>query len=299
MDWDDFRVFLAVARSESLSGAGRILKCDAATVGRRIMRLEDQASAKLFLKSPQGYTLTDSGARLVPHAEAVEQTMARAAEELSGTTGQLSGQLRIGAPDGIANYLLPQVCKTLSDRHPGLEIQIVALPRVFNLSKREADMAISVSRPTAGRLTVQKLADYHLHLAAHREYLAAHPPISTKADLKQHRMVGYIADMIFDKGLDYQAETGVEAVTLSSNSVAVQMQMLRAGAGVGIVHDFALPFVPELVRILPHQVAISRSFWLLRHADDRRSERLSRVADILGHALRAELSRLEASLPPI
>lgn len=294
MDWDDLRVFLAVARAESLSGAGRGLKCDAATVGRRIARLEEAMGAKLFAKSPQGYALTAEGARLLPHAEAAEAALAGAAEELSGAAGQITGQLRIGAPDGCANYLLPQVCAEICDAHPGLEIQIVALPRVFNLSKREADMAIAVSPPLAGRLTVQKLVDYQLHLAGHEAYLSRHPPIAERAQLKGHRIVGYISDMIFDKELDYLAQTGADKVELASNSVSVQMQMLRAGAGLGIVHDFALPFTPGVVRVLPADIALSRAFWLIRHADDRRSERLDRLAEALGRGMRREVARLEA-----
>ena len=294
MDWDDLRIFLAVARAESLSGAGRVLKCDAATVGRRIARLEEAMAAQLFIKSPQGYQLTEAGARLAPHAEAAEAALAGAAEEMGGGAGRLSGQLRIGAPDGCANYLLPQVCAGLCDAHPGLEIQIVALPRVFNLSKREADMAIAVSRPSAGRLTVQKLSDYQLHLAAHRDYLARHPAVSDRADLRGHRLIGYIPDMIFDKELDYFAETGAETVGLASNSVSVQMQMVRAGAGLGIVHDFAIPFCPGVTRVIPDRIELKRSFGLIRHADDRRSERLTRLAEALGTAFRAELARLEA-----
>lgn len=293
MDWDDFRVFLAVARAESLSGAGRVLKCDAATVGRRVARLEEATGAKLFLKSPQGYQLTEAGYRLMPHAEAAEQAFGLATEELSGAAGQLSGQLRIGAPDGCANYLLPQVCTDICEANPGLEIQIVALPRVFNLSKREADMAIAVSPPSAGRLTVQKLVDYQLHLAGHRDYLRLHRPITSREHLMRHRIVGYIPDMIFDRELDYLVETGAGAVGLASNSVSVQMNMLRAGAGLGIVHDFAMPFCPGVVRVLPDQIHLTRSFWLVRHADDRRSERLNRFAEALGRGMRREVSRLE------
>ena len=294
MDWDDLRVFLAVARSESLSAAGKLLKCDAATVGRRIARLEDAVSAQLFARSAQGYALTDAGARLVPHAEQAEQAMSAAAEDLGGAAGRITGQLRIGAPDGCANYLLPQVCAAICDAHPGLEIQIVALPRVFNLSRREADMAIAVSPPAAGRLTVQKLTDYHLHLAGHADYLARHPPVTSRADLAGHRMIGYIPDMIFDKELDYMAETGAEGVTLASNSVSVQMQMIRAGAGLGIVHDFAIPACPGVVRVLPDQIVLTRSFWLIRHADDRRSDRLNRLAEALAAGLRREVARLES-----
>ena len=149
MDWDDLRVFLAVARSESLSGAGRRLKIDPATVGRRIARLEDATAVRLFAKTPQGYALTDEGTRLLAHAERAEAAVDGATEALSGPEG-LTGQIRIGAPDGCANYLLPQVLARICDANPGLEVQIVALPRVFNLSKREADMAIAVSRPEAG-----------------------------------------------------------------------------------------------------------------------------------------------------
>ena len=272
VDWDDLRIFLAVARAESLSGAGRRLGMDASTVGRRIARLEASVGAALFAKTPQGYALTAEGAR------------------------GLTGQLRIGAPDGCANYLLPQVARDLCAAHPGLEIQIVALPRVVNLTKREADMAVAVSPPDTGRLTVQRLTDYHLHLAAHADYLRAAPPIRDLSDLRGHRIIGYIPDMIFDRELDYLSQTGVQSAAITSNSVSVQMQAIRAGAGVGIVHDFAIPFAPGVELVLPERIALKRSFWLIRHADDRASRRLSLLADLLAQGLRAEVARLESLL---
>jgi DNA-binding transcriptional LysR family regulator len=261
-------------------------------VGRRIARLEDSLGTRLFVKSPQGYALTEAGARLVPRAE-VAETALRGLDETAETPEGLTGQIRLGAPDGCANYLLPQVLAQICDKHPGLEVQLVALPRVFNLSKREADMAIGVSRPEAGRLVVQKLTDYHLHLAASCSYLAAHPPIATRADLRAHRLVGYIPDMIFDKELDYLAELGLAPPPLASNSVSVQLNFLRAGAGVGVVHDFALPAAPDLQRILPSDISLTRSFWLIRHADDARVPRLTRFAEDLVRLCRAEMARLE------
>jgi len=294
MDWDDLRLFLAVARAESLSGAGKGLKLDPATVGRRIAKLEEALAARLFAKSPQGYLLTVEGERLLAHAIRAEQAMAGAFEELRGVPGALSGQIRIGAPDGCANYLLPQVLAAICDANPGLEVQIVALPRVFNLSKREADLAIAVSRPEAGRLTVQKLTDYQLHLAASRDYLARAGAITRPEDMRNHRMVGYIPDMIFDKELDYLAEIGAGPVALASNSISVQLNWLRHGAGVGVVHDFAMPSAPELVKLIPEQIHLTRAFWLIRHADDGRVERLNRFADLLAQGLKREVARLEA-----
>lgn len=294
MDWDDLRVFLSVARGESLSAAGKLLRMDPATVGRRIARLEQVMGAALFVKSPQGYALTEAGTRLVAHAESAEQAALMAAEAVQGRSEGLSGQIRIGAPDGCANFLLPQVCARISQANPDLEVQIVALPRLVNLTRREADMAITVSRPTAGRLVVQKVADYKLHLAASGDYLDAHPPIRCRADLSGHRIVGYIQDMIFDKELDYLAELGLTEVPLASNSVAVQFHWLRQGAGLGVVHDFSLPLAPGLRRVLPDELSLVRTFYLVRHEDDRRLERMNRFAEALVTGMRAELLRLES-----
>ncbi|MBE9635738.1 LysR family transcriptional regulator [Salipiger mangrovisoli] len=294
-NWDDLRIFLAVARGESLSAAGRVLRMDPATVGRRVARLEQALGHPLFAKSPQGYTLSEAGARLLVHAESAEAALGQGAQALMGSSEGFAGQIRIGAPDGCANFLLPQVCARIAETNPGLDLQIVSLPRVVNLSRREADMAIAVSAPTAGRLVVQKISDYRLHLAASEHYLAKHPPIRARADLQGHRIVGYIPDMIFDRELDYLSDLGLERVRLASNSVAVQFHWLRLGAGLGIVHDFALPAAPGLRRVLPEEVSLTRSFYLVRHADDRRHARLNGFAALLAEAVRGELAALEAA----
>ena len=292
-NWDDLRLFLAVAREQSLSGAGKALLLDPATLGRRVARLETALDTVLFVKSPQGYHLTEAGAQLRERVEAAEQAMRLAISGVMPPSDTLTGQIRIGAPDGCANFLLPQVCARIAQDHPDLDIQIVALPRVFNLSRREADMAIGVSAPTAGQLLVQKITDYHLHLAASDRYLADHPPIRQLDDLKTHRLVGYIPDMIFDRELDYLADLGLGRVGLSSNSVAVQAQMLRQGAGVGVVHDFSLPFIPGVQRILTEEVQLKRAFYLIRHQGDHQNQRLRKCADLVTAALRAEVQRLE------
>lgn len=294
-NWDDLKTFLGVARAETLSRASARLKADPATLGRRIARLEASLGQVLFTKSPQGYVLTQEGQRLLPHAVKLEQAMLDAEEDLGGEGTALSGQIRLGAPDGCANFVLPQVCAEISRRHPDLDIQIVALPRILNLSKREADMAITVSRPEAGRLVVQKLTDYKLHLAASRGYLDAHGPITSLAELAAQRLVGYIPDMIFDKELDYLSGTAFERVTLASNSASVQFNMIRQGGGVGVVHDFALPAAEGAVRaVLGDVFSLTRSFYLIRHEDDARVARLARFAAELGEGVRREVARLEA-----
>ncbi|GAA5068718.1 LysR family transcriptional regulator [Roseibacterium beibuensis] len=294
-NWDDLRVFLATARAESLTGAGRDLRMDPATVGRRVARLEEGLGATLFAKSPQGYALTEAGQKLMTHAEAAEAALRAGTGEASGAGEGLSGTIRIGAPDGCANYLLPQVCARIAEAHPALDIQILALPRVVNLSRREADLAIAVSRPKTDRLRAEALSEYRLSLAASDDWIARHGAPTSPADLKGARMIGYIPDMIFDAELDYLSALGVAHVPLASNSISVQLNLARAGAGLAVVHDFALPFAPELRRVLPGEVALTRTFWLVSHAGPR-DARLDRVARLLRDGMRAELARLEAAV---
>jgi DNA-binding transcriptional LysR family regulator len=108
-------------------------------------------------------------------------------------------------------------------------------------------------------------------------------------------MIGYIPDMIFDAELDYLAQLGVGRVPLASNAVSVQLNLARAGAGLAIVHDFALPAAPELVRVLPDAVRLTRTFWLVSHAGPR-DARLDRVSRLLRDGIRAEIARLEAAV---
>lgn len=291
--WDDLRVFVAVSRAGSLSAAGAHLGMDPATVGRRIARLEEALSTVLFLKSPQGYMLSEDGERLMPRAEDVEAAMMGAEDAVRGQDERLTGVVRVGAPDGCASFVLPQVLSRIADQHPELEIHIVSLPRVFNLNKREADMAISVSQPATGRLTVQKITDYKLYLAASRGYLKGRM-IRSLDDLPDQKIVGYIPDMIFDKELDYLSDVGLDKVHFGSNSVVVQFNWIKQGAGLGIVHDFAIAGTPRIERVLADQFELTRSFYMVRPADDQKVQRLNRVAALLTDGIRAEVARLEA-----
>lgn len=292
MDWGDLRIFLNVARAGSLTEAARTLRLDPATLSRRIKRLEREAGAALFLKSPQGYALTGAGQGLLPHAEGMEAQARAGTAALTGTE-RLAGRVRVGAPDGIGTHVLPRVCTALRAAHPELRFDIVALPRLLDLSRREADLAITISAPVSGRLVVRRICDYGLGLAAHRDWLARHGPV-TRDSLREADRVGYIPDMIFDPELDHLAELGLGAPDIASNSANLQWALIRAGAGVGVVHDFMRPEAPELVPVLPETARLSRSFHLVRHADADGAP-FGAVADLLAEGIRAEIAQLEAS----
>lgn len=291
MKWDDLRVFLAVARQSRLLNAGRTLGLDPATVGRRVSALEAALGAKLFDRSPQGYALTGAGNSLLAHAQAMETQAAALAEEVGGHSERLSGTVRIGAPDGVSNYLLTDACDALSRANPDLQVQAVALPRMFSLSKREADLAITVSPPSAGRLTVRKIADYRLRLYLRADLAAELGQVRSIADLQGLRGIGYISDMIFDKELDYYAMLGREIEpALTSNSLIMQLRWCLKGCGVCILPDFVAGEHPELAPVLDEDIRLIRSFYLVRHQDDARVARINRMAEVIVAHMRAALA---------
>ncbi|MGI9400209.1 MAG: LysR family transcriptional regulator [Rhizobiaceae bacterium] len=290
MNWDDFRFFLAVARNGQLTEAGRQLGVDHATAGRRVKALEASLGTNLFDRSPQGYQLTDAGQRLLDNAEAMETSVIAASADIGGKGQMISGTVRVGAPEGAAAYLLADVAADICRANPQLELQIVALPRTFSLSKREADIAIAVSAPTSGRLKYRKISDYTLHMYATRNYLARHPDINNIADLKKVRGIGYVPEFIYDKELDYIPLVSPDITPhLTSTSVHVQLEATLADGGVCILHDFMAAQHEQLVKVLPDDISFTRAFWFIVHEDYARLERIRIVSDAIIQHMRRKI----------
>ncbi|WP_158234200.1 LysR family transcriptional regulator [Oceaniglobus indicus] len=267
MNWDDLKLFLQVAQSGQLSDAARILALDSATLSRRIRRLERAVNVALFVKSSRGYVLTEAGRALVPRVSAMAREVAQGAEMLAPATPALSGRIRIGAPDGVATSILPRVIASLTRDHPALTFEIVSLPRMADLGRREADLAITIAPPRGSGLKVSRICDYELCLAASRDYLQRHPPILTRRALVRHASVGYLRDMIFDPGLDFQEGSGLAPPGTASNSALVQFAMVRAGMGIGLVHAFLLDQAPDVMRLAVPDTSLTRTYHLVRHPD--------------------------------
>jgi DNA-binding transcriptional LysR family regulator len=202
MNWDDVRIFLAVARAGQILGAARRLGLNHATVSRRIAALEAALGARLFRRMTTGSELTAAGERFLGVAERMEADMIAARADLADEGDDLAGPVRIGAPDGFGVAFLAPRLGELTARHRELSIQLVPVPRSFSLSRREADIAITVERPTEGRLVASKLVDYSLGLYASRAYGEKHGLPETPAALAGHRLVGYVDDLVNTPTLD-------------------------------------------------------------------------------------------------
>jgi DNA-binding transcriptional LysR family regulator len=270
-----------VARSGQFLAAGRRLGLDHATVGRRIDALERSVGGKLFERRTTGATLTGMGERLVVTAEQMEASLSEALADFSRTTATVSGAVRIGAPDGLGTYFLVSRLAELALRYPELTIELVPLSRTFSLSRREADIAITVDRPVEGRLTVVKLTDYSLGAYASRGHLETVGPVGTYADAADRTFITYVQDLMYSPALDYGGE--LERATrrrFACASVAAQLEAVRAGAGIGVLHDYAAAQVDGLVRVLP-TFSVLRSYWLVTHNDQRSLRRIAIVHDFI------------------
>jgi DNA-binding transcriptional LysR family regulator len=240
--------------------------------------LEQVFNRALFHRSNFGYTLTEAGESLLAAAEAMEGSYLEA-RGCDDEAAPLSGTVRVGAPDGFGSIFLAPNLHPLTKRHPNLEIEILATARIFSLSKREADIAISLSSPDQSRLISRRLTDYSLFIYASAEYIAQNNKIKTAGDLGAHPFVGYIEDMLFARELNYLQEINPNlASRFKSTNLLAQLQATLTGAGLCILPHFIASEYKSLVPILSDEISLIRSFHMLIHEDKRKAPNVREVS---------------------
>jgi DNA-binding transcriptional LysR family regulator len=298
MNWDHLRYFLELARAGKLVGAARRMGVDHTTVARRIQALEKQLGAPLFAPEGAGYVLNEAGRALLPQVEqmeaawlAIEQS---APETGSPRDGTLTGLVRIGSTEGFGVGILAPHLGGFVERHPGLGIDLLPLPRLVHLSRREADIVVALERPARGSVVATRLTDYTLRLYASAAYLAQQEkPIVAPEDLRGHAFVSYVDDLVFSKELRYLTELHrPERFSLRSTSVLAQVQATVAGAGLAVLPAFLADVHPELRQVLPGRASVQRTFWMSIPGELRHLGRMQAVWELLREVVRVEKLRL-------
>lgn len=280
--WDDILFFLAVARTGQLSSAARQLRTNHATVSRRIDRLEDALSARLFERNRRGYVLTPLGERLIELAEAMERDAEKFHKEASGGAVSLSGVVRLSTLEGFGNFFLADRLPALAQQHPNLSIEVVTIQQIVSLSRREADVSITLGTPRASQHHQERITPYRLFFYGSQDYLDRTPPITRRDDLKAHPFIGYIDDMVFTPGLDYLREIfpGRRA-GYQASSIQSQLSATRLGFGLCVLPYFIAYRFPDLVPVLPKEIHLDRDYWLICHNDVAATPRVRTLTDFI------------------
>lgn len=295
MDWERVRIFLEVARAGQILKASKHLRLNHATVARQLTALETSLKTTLLERHTSGCTLTAAGEALLEAAERAESEFLKVGSRIGSAAEAITGTVRVGAPDGLGNYFLAEQLGALAARHPGLVIQLVPLPRTFSLSRREADIAITLDRPKQGKLILSKLTDYTLSVYAAENYLAREGRITSQADLAGRLFVTHVEDFVYSRALDYASALGrLMSRRYECGSVVAQIEAVRAGHGVGILHDYAARRYPELKRLLPTERFV-RSYWITSHPDTHDTRRIHEVHRFIVGAVKAAKLAFESA----
>jgi DNA-binding transcriptional LysR family regulator len=283
VNWDDLRYFLEVARTQRASGAAKRLGVDHTTVARRVRELETALGTVLFEKSRAGgFVLTAEGQRLVAYADAVETTVQSASEQFAGGAHSLSGHVRVGATEGFGCFFLSAQLSRFAANHPNISIDLLPVPHFVSLSKREADLAITLERPERGQYVYTRLCDYRLKLYGTQQYLNRHPPVNAVSDLRNHTFISYVADLAFSNELLYLDRAIPDAkANLWSTSVIAQYHAALQGDALAILPCFMAEPNPLLEPILPDEVVVTRQFWLCCREDLRKLRRITSLWNYL------------------
>ena len=285
MNWDDLRVFLDVVRRPKLEQTASNLKLDATTVSRRLKRLELSLGATLFERTRRGHILTPAGEELAKRVEAME-SLAIDISSQSEADRSATGRIRLGVPEGVGTKIIAPALSDFKSRYPGINVDLIALSGFVSVPKREADMSLLLTRPSAGRLKIRRLTNYTLGLYGSKAYLKNSPPLRSLKDLAGHTLIGYVDDLIYSSQLRYFGDLiPGRNPDLCSTSISAQLQMVLAGAGLGILPRFMANQKHELVHLMPEKFSLQRTFWLAVHEDVSDLVRNRLMSDFLSETL--------------
>jgi len=277
-NWDDLKYFLALARAGTLLETSKKLKCGVATISRKIDRLELAFNTSLFLRHQSGYTLTDEGEALIAKAELLENTALELSSQLTNNTN-LTGTVRLATAENLANNLIIPNLPQFRKKYPGIKLEIATDITTVNIHKRDADLAIRMSRPNSGNLVIQKIATMVYGLFASTEYLNKRKESSNNDYFKNDKFIGW--DQKYENlPAAKWILKNVKSSNISMTTTSLMGQIMAAKAGLGIV---IIPrfLADKKLKLIKQEVKVSQDIWLVTHKDLQNSNKTKAVANFL------------------
>jgi DNA-binding transcriptional LysR family regulator len=292
LDWDDLRIALSIAESGTLSGAAAKLQLSHPTLSRRLQLIERRLGTRLFERTPSGFQPTEAGAEVQAFALRLRDEIAGLERRVGGRDDSRDGPVRVTAPDAVSEYLLPGVLAAVCRSHAGLQIDLRVSNEVLSLARREADIALRVTRAPQETLRGREIGVVAMAIYAPRP-LAGAECTRTSAGLP---WVGFDASLACSAPGGWLARNvAAEDVRFRANTVLGAAQAARAGIGCAVLPCFVGGSIPELTRLGPPLDELAQPLWLLMHADVARAPRMRRASAALAEEIK-KASRLMSGL---
>ena len=296
LDWDDFKVFLGVARAGTLSAAARLLSVDQSTMSRRLAALEAAAGARLFDKTPSGYLLTAAGEAVLSRVEELEAHAVGVERQLLGHDARPTGQVRLATSDSFAAWFLVPRLAAFNAGYPGIALELVTGNQPTNLARREADISLRLTRPKEPNLVARRLGQAAWAVYGSAAYLGRHGKPSVRARLRGHRVIGLDAELRGTVGARWLVKNGDRGdVLLTCNTLVAQAAAVSAGLGLSPLPCLFGDSEPGIERALPRTIG-HHDIWLVVHPDVRSSARVRAVMDYLTELVVAEAGLLSGNV---
>lgn len=286
MHWNHIETFVRVAEAGSLSAAAKALDQSQPTLSRQVRSLEASLGVQLFVRHARGLELTERGLELLEQAKMLDHGVRVFMRRASGLRQEPTGAVRISAAEPIAVFALPPALAELRRTYSKIALELVVDNSAANLSRREADIAVRMFRPTQLDLVAKRIGSVELGLYASRDYLAHHGEPAHFAEIEGHTLIGFDRDDLWEETLR-RFRLRPDHFALRTDSILAQIQFTREGVGIGALHVPLAARHAELVRVLP-QLAISPlELWLVVHGDVRANPAVRAVLEVLERHLRA------------
>lgn len=280
-DWDDVRVFLAVARCGSFSRAAEILGATQSTVSRRIQSLEERLGAKLFDRYAQGMRPTPAARAVVRRAELMETQAQSIERALVGSDMETQGTVRVTGTEGILSCWLVPRLQRFRDDFPAIKIELVVADKPLNLGAREADIALRFGEPSDPRLIARDLGTVRFGLFAARAYLDRHGHPASADDLCQHVLLNSSSYYETDSDGAWRALIDSHPnLHLDTNSAVAYLHAVRLGLGIGMLPLYVGSVAPELVS-LDLEVGYSQTLFLVTHRETDKRARIQALTEYI------------------
>lgn len=296
VNWDDVRIFLALAEHGSARGAAEALGVSHTTVARRAEQLESDLGARLFDRDVRGYRLTGAGETMLISAQRAEDAVLTAERQLQGRDTQLSGRVRLTAPDVIVTHLIMEDLVKFTEQYSEIDLQLLTSYDIFDLARREADVAIRIigeGRQPPEDLVGRRLVTVASCYYASPDYLEKHDPTEKDSGT---RWIGWDDEERFPDWVKASPFPNFP-VYGKINNAALQAEAAKQGMGLATLPCFLGDTTDGLGRIPGTEPYENYDIWLLSHPDLRDAARLRTFRQFIVEVFETKRPLLTGKLP--